>query len=131
MQLKLNDGTTLDVLVVNGKSVYAQGAQRDALEIQMAKSVMTVNVLDTLTADSTKTGKLTLIDGDQQYIHDNYSIRAELAIKPVVTTPATSTTPEVAEDRLSVTLAQLTYAEVQTANNTAAIDALTLATLGV
>ncbi len=131
MQLKLNDGATLDALVVNGKSVYVQGAQRDALEIQMAKSTMTVDALDALTADRTKTGKLTLIDGDQQYIHDNYSIRAELAIKPVVTTPATSTTPEVTEDRLCVTLAQLTYAEVQTANNTAAIDALTLATLGV
>jgi len=131
MQLKLNDGTTLDVLVVNGKSVYVQGAQRDALEIQIAKGTMKVDALDALTADSAKTGKLTLIDGDQQYIHDNYSIRAELAIKPIVTTPATSTAPEVAEDRLCVTLAQLTYAEVQTANNTAAIDALTLATLGV
>jgi len=129
MQLKLNDGTTLDVLVVNGKSVYVQGAQRDALEIQIAKGTMKVDALDALTADSAKTGKLTLIDGDQQYIHDNYSIRAELAIKPVVITPATSTTPEVTEDRLCVTLAQLTYAEVQQSAMQAQIDALILASL--
>ena len=131
MQLKFNDGATLDALVVNGKSVYAQGAQRDALEIQMAKEAITFDTLDKLTADSTKTGKITLIDGDQQYIHDNYSIRAELAIKPVVITPATSTTPEVTEERFCVTLAQLTYVEVQQLAMQAQIDALTLATLGV
>lgn len=124
MQLKFNDGTTIDVLVVNGKSVYVQGANRDALEIQMAKGTTTVDALDVLTADSNKTGKITLIDGDQQYIHDNYSVRAELAIKPVVTTPATSTTLEITEDRLCITLAQLTYAEIQIATQAAALDAL-------
>ena len=119
MQIKFNDGTTFETLAVNGKSVYTQGAQRDALEIQMAKSTMTVDALDVLTADNGKTSKITLIDGDQQYIHDNYSIRAELSIKPVVTTPATSTTSEVTEDRLVATLAQLTYLEVQQANQAA------------
>lgn len=124
MQLKLNDGTTLDVLVVNGKSVYTQGAQRDALEIQVNKGAIPIDKLDALTADSAKTSKLTLIDGDKQYIHDNYSIRTELAIKPVVTTPATSTAPEVSEDRLCVTLAQLTYTEMQAAQQAAALAAL-------
>ena len=124
MQLKLTDGTRLDVLVVNGKSVYTQGAQRDALEIQVAKGAISIDKLDALTADSTKTSKLTLIDGDKQYIHDNYSIRTELAIKPVVTTPATSTAPEVSEDRLCVTLAQLTYTEIHVAQQAAALAAL-------
>jgi len=122
MQLKLNDGTTLDVLVVNGKSVYVQGAQRDALEIQLAKGSITVDVLDALTADSTKTSKLTLIDGDSQYIHDNYTIRKECAIRYV---------EEAGEDRTIVTLAQKTDFEIQLAQQQAAIDALTLATLGV
>lgn len=125
MQVKFNDGTTLEVLAVNGKSVYVQGTQRDALEIQMAKTTTTLDALDTLTADTAKTRKLTLIDGDNQYVHDNYCIRAELAIKPVITAQATSTTPEVTEDRLCVTLAQPTYSEVQMAAQQAQIDALT------
>ena len=115
MQIKFQDGTTLDALVVNGKSVYAQGATRDALEIQIAKGSITMDALDTLTADTTKTSKLTLIDGDQQYVHDNYNIRTELALRPVVVTPATGTDPAVTEDRLIVTLAQLTYQEQQAA----------------
>lgn len=131
MQVKFNDGTTLDVLAVNGKSVYAQGAQRDALEIQLAKSAMTVDALDAMTADSDKTAKITLIDGTNQFVHDNYSIRAELSIKPVVVTLATSTAPEVYEDRVCVTLAQLTFLEVQQKAQQSQIDALTLAQLGV
>lgn len=125
MQVKFQDGTTLDVLVINGKSVYIQGAQRDALEIQMAKDTTTVDALDALTADSAKTGKITITDDSGTYVHDNYCIRAELAIKPVITAQETSTTPEVTEDRLCVTLAQLTYSEVQMAAQQAQIDALT------
>lgn len=131
MQVKFQDGTVLDVLAVNGKSVYIQGAQRDALEIQVAKGSVALDALDELTANSTNTSKITIIDGDNQYVHDNYDIRAELAVKPVVTAQATSTTPEVTEDRLCITLAQLTYLEVQQAEQQAQIDALTLATLGV
>jgi hypothetical protein len=127
MQVKFNDGTTLEVLAVNGKSVYVQGTQRDALEIQMAKDTTTVDALDALTADNAKTGKITITDDSGTYVHDNYSIRAELAIKPVITAQATSTTSEVTEDRLCVTLAQLTYSEVQMAAQQAQIDAQTQA----
>lgn len=131
MQLKFDGSATLDVLVVNAKQIYTQGAQRDVLEIQLVKGALPFDTLDALTADSTKTSKLTLIDGDNQFIHDNYSIRAELAIKPIVTAAATSTTQEVTEDRLCITLAQLTYAETQQAAMQTQIDALTLASLGV
>ena len=124
MQIKFNDGTTLDVLAVNGKHTYFQGAQRDSLEIQIDKSKITFDALDALTGDSTKTSKLILIDGDQQYIHDNYSIRAELALRPVVVTPATADSPAVTEDRLVVTLAQLTYTELQLTAQAQAVDAL-------
>lgn len=129
MQIKFNDGTVLDVLVINGKSAYLQGAQRDSLEIQIAKDAITFDALDVLTADNSNTAHLTLIDGENQYIHDNYSIRAEMALKPVVVTPATGTDPAVTEDRLSVTLAQLTYLEVQQAAQQSQIDSLILATL--
>ena len=115
MQIKFQDGTTLDAICVKGGQIIAQGAHRDALEIQIAKGGITMDALDTLTADTTKTSKLTLIDGDQQYVHDNYNIRTELALRPVVVTPATGTDPAVTEDRLIVTLPQLTYQEQQAA----------------
>lgn len=124
MQVKFNDGTVLDALAVNGKSVYFQGAQRDSLEIQIAKTAATFDALDTLTGSAANTGKLRLIDGEQQYVHDNYSIRTELALKPVVVTPATGSDPAVTEDRLVVTLAQLTYTELQLAAQVQAVDAL-------
>lgn len=124
MQLKFLDGTVLDVLAVNGKSTYFQGAQRDSLEIQIAKDKITFDALDTLTGNNANTAHLTLIDGDKQYVHDNYSLRVSLALRPVEITPATADSPAVTEDRLVVTLAQLTYAELQAEQTAAAVDAL-------
>lgn len=123
MQLKFSDSTVLDVLAVNGKSTYFQGAQRDSLEIQIAKSAITFDALDALTS-AANTAHLTLIDGDKQYVHDNYSLRVSLALRPVEITPATADSPAVTEDRLVVTLAQLTYTELQLAGQAQAVDAL-------
>ncbi|MGX8702082.1 hypothetical protein [Caproiciproducens sp.] len=105
------------------------GTFRTAIYIQIAKDVITLDALDALTANSANTAKLTLIDGDKQYVHDNYSIRAELAVKTVEITPATDSAPAVTEDRLCVTLAQLTYLEVTQAAQQAMIDLLTLRAL--
>jgi hypothetical protein len=123
-KVKFNDGTEIPLVAAFGKQIFVQGAQRDALEIQIAKDALTIDALDKLIADGIKTGKFTVVDGDVQYVRENYCIRAELAIKPVVTATATSTTPEVTEDRLCVTLAQLTYAEVQAQQSAAAVAAL-------
>jgi hypothetical protein len=132
MQLKFSDaaGTTLDVLAVNGNPIVFQGATRDSLEIQIAKDKITFDALDKLTITQTNTAHLTLIDGDKQYVHDNYSLRASLALKPVVTTPATSTAPAVTEDRLCLTLTQKAYQEQQVEQLQSSVDALTLSALG-
>lgn len=122
--IKFNDGTALPAITAQATQIYVQGANRAAIEIQLAKDATTFDALDKLTADSAKMGKLALVDGEVTSVRDNYSIRAELAVKPVVTAPATSTTEEVTEDRLCVTLAQLTYAEVQAAQQAATIAAL-------
>ncbi|TQI66721.1 hypothetical protein [Clostridium sp. KNHs216] len=110
--IKFANDTELPIITAIAINTYAQGAQRRGIEIQMAKDAITFDVLDALTADSANTAQLTLIDGDKQYVHDNYSIRAELAVKAVEITPATDTAPAETEDRLCVTLAQLTYLEV-------------------
>jgi hypothetical protein len=129
--VKFANGTELPTITAIAVNTYVQGGQRKAIEIQMDKDAITFDALDALTANSADTAKLTLIDGDKQYVHDNYSIRAELAVKAVEITPATDTAPAVTEDRLCVTLAQLTYLEVTQAAQQAQIDALVLATLEV
>lgn len=127
-QIIFADGTTLDVAKIDGQSIYHQSAQRDSLEIQIAKGIISFDALDALTADSTKTDRLTIVtqDGDKQTqgVCNHYVIRTSLALKPVEITPATADTPAVTEDRLCVTLAQLTYIEVQQAAQAATIDAL-------
>ena len=123
-QIIFKDGTAIDVAKIDGQSTYHQGAQRDSLEIQIAKGAISFDALDALTADSSKTDRLTIItqDGDQQMqaVYDHYVIRSALALKSVEV-PATADTPAVTEERFCVTLAQLTYAETQQAEQAAAI----------
>lgn len=133
MQLKFSDdgGTTLDVLAVNGGSVYFQGASRDSLEIQVAKDRIAFDVLDALSAEPGNLETLSLTDGGRQYVHNGYVLRRELALKPIVTAAATDAAPERAEDRLCLTLCRRTYLETRQQTQQAEIDALTLAALGV
>jgi hypothetical protein len=116
-QIIFADGTALDAANIKGDGIYYQGSQRDSLEIQIAKGTISFDALDDLTADSTKTDRLTIItqEGNQQTqgVCNHYVIRTLLALKPVEITPATADTPAVTEERLCVTLAQLTYTEVQ------------------
>lgn len=123
-QIIFADGTVLDVTKIDGQTTYHQGAQRDSLEIQIAKGAITFDALDALTADSTKTDRLTIVtqEGDQQTqaVYDHYVIRSALALKSV-DIPATADATAVTEERFCVTLAQLTYSEVQQAAQAAAI----------
>lgn len=129
--IKFSDGTELPVFSAIAGSTYVQGANRATIQLQIKKDATTFGALDTLTASSSDTSKITVISGDDQTVYDNYCIRAELAVRPVVTVAATDTAPEQSEEMYCVTLAQLTYLEVQQAEQQAQIDALTLATLGV
>lgn len=132
MQIKFSDsaGTTLTVLDFKGNLINFQGANRDSLQIQLAKDAISFDALDALTASQANTAKLITIDGSNQYVHDNYCLRVSLGLNPVIITPATSTSPAVTEERLCVTLAQKTYAELQTEQLQASVDALTLSALG-
>lgn len=124
-QIIFKDGTALDVAIIKGESIYHQGAQRDSLEIQIIKGTISFDDLDALTTDSAKTNRLTVLtqeaDQQAQAIYDHYVIRSALMLKTVKVTPATGDASAVTEDRLCVTLAQLTYAEIQQAVQAAAI----------
>ncbi len=124
MKIKLNDNTELNVILVNGKSTYFQGANRDSLEFVFKKGDYPFDELDMLFSDEEKTKKIIIQDtatttdseGNQfetptEHIYDNYSLRVNMEMKPVVITPETSTEPEVTEERVMVTMAQLTLIE--------------------
>ena len=124
-QIIFADGTALDVAKIDGQTIYHQGAQRDSLEIQITKGTISFDDLNALTTDSAKTDRLTIVtqegDTQEQAVYGHYAIRTALELKPVTIIPATVEAPAVTEDRLCVTLAQLTYAEIQQAAQVAAI----------
>ncbi len=127
--IKLNDNTKLNVIMINGNKIYHQGQNRDCLEFVLKKGDYAFDELDKLFADSAKTGRITVIGSEMQtnekgeqtetpvqYIYDNYSLRVSMEMKPVMITPATSTEAEVTEERIMITMAQLTYIEKQLKN---------------
>lgn len=112
MKVKFLDGLELDAIQVNGSRRYFQGAQRDSLEFVFEKGLYSFDDLDEYFANKSKTSKITLIDDAQnQYAYDDYVLRASMVLTPIVVQPATSTTPEVTEERISVTMVQQTYLE--------------------
>lgn len=124
MKIKLNDNTELNVICINGKSVYHQGTNRDSLEFVFKKGHYPFDQLDSLFADENKTKKIivndiiTTTDAEgkkvetlTEHVYDNYSLRISMEMKPLVITPATSTEPDVIEERVMVTMGQLTLIE--------------------
>ncbi|WP_085833492.1 hypothetical protein [Clostridium merdae] len=124
-QIFFADGTTINVANINANGIYHQGAQRDSLEIQIAKDTISFDALDALTSEASKTDRLTIVtqDGDKQMqeVYDHYVLRTALTLKPITITPDTADAAAVTEDRICITLAQLTYTEVQQATQAAEI----------
>jgi hypothetical protein len=131
MQITLNNGATLDALVVNGSKRHFQGESRDSLEIQFAKEAVSFEQLDSLFGEPENTKRIILQQGDEMYLHENYILRVSLSLSPVVVTPATDTDPEVTEERYSVVMAQKTYKEMQIESLQETVDILVLESLGV
>jgi hypothetical protein len=68
---------------------------------------------------------ITIIGDDgSEAIHTGYTIRAELSKRNMMIESATDETEAVYEDRITVAMAQRTYAENQLAENTKALNAL-------
>lgn len=131
MIIKLNNGTELEAIQVNGQTRYFQEANRDSLEFQFAKTAVTFEQLDTLFAESENTKRIVLQNGEENYLHENYSLRVSLSLAPVIIDPATSTEPAVTEERYSVVMAQKSYAEMQQESLQETVDILMLERLGV
>ena len=113
MLIKLNNGTEINPVTAIGGKRFVQGASRDCISFVFpAESAL--DELDTLfTTENCET--ITIVDEENEYIHNAYTVRAELKREPVEITPATESTEAVYENRVTVTMAQRTYAESQLA----------------
>lgn len=112
MQVRLNDGTVLNAIVVYGRREHFQGTNRDTLEFHFSPDEVTFSELETLFGDEGKTSKVYIIDNDnEENLHEHYTIRTGLALKQIEIAPETADSPAQYESRIVVELAQLTYSE--------------------
>lgn len=131
MKITLANGTELNPIVVTGGGRSINGTHRDTLNFIFPQDA-SLDELDALFTDSNcETIKLyetrTNEDGstvELEHIHSGYTIRAELSRTPMVVKEATETTPEVIENRVTVSMAQRTYTEAKLAEAIKATEAV-------
>lgn len=116
MIIKLANGTELTVLSVMGEKRNVQGARRDVLSFIFPADT-SLDELDAIfTAENCKAITLASEEEEMEYIHTGYTIRAELKREPVMVSAATDTADAVYVNRVTVAMAQMTYAEQQLAS---------------
>ena len=122
MIIKLTNGIELNPILVTGGQRYVQGTNRDTLSFVFPADV-SMDELDTLfTAENCES--IAIMDGENEYIHNGYTIRAELKREPIVVTPATEISESVTENRVTVSMSQRTYMESQLVATQLAVEML-------
>lgn len=128
MKIILTDGTELNLIMVTGAASYVQGANRDTLSF-IFPAFENMMLLD-MVFSSANCETITIVgDDDSMSIHKAYTIRAKMEKSVVEVTPATPETEAVYEERITVAMAQRTYAESQLAALTDTVDVLVLESL--
>ena len=122
MKIILANGTELSPISAMGGTRYVQGADRDVLSFYFPATTSMDELNSIFTASNCETIKI--VEGENQYIHKAYTVRAELKCEPVEVSKATATEPAVYEPRVVVSMGQRTYAESQVAEMQAAMNAL-------
>lgn len=122
MKIILANGVEMNPIMVTGATRTVQGATRDTLTFVFsgdADMVALDAAFSTAACES-----IAIVEGENEYIHKGYTVRAELSKKSVEVVPATTETAAVYEERITVAMAQRTYQETQMAATTAALQAL-------
>lgn len=124
MKIKLADGTEMLPILVTGAPKYIQGANRDTLSFVFPDWTALAYLDEMFTPENCE--NITIVnDNGHENIHKGYTIRVELSKSSVEVEPATQDAEAMYEDRITVTMAQRTYAESQLAQLQAAVAALT------
>ena len=128
MKIKLSNGAELTPIVVTGAHTYVQGAKRDTLTF-VFPATESIEALDEAFSASA-CESITIIGNDGgESIHKAYTIRAKLEKAMVEVSPETAENPAVVEERITVAMAQRTYAESQLASLTDTVDVLVMESL--
>ena len=127
MKIILANGGELAPIMVTGGKRTVQGADRDTLAFVFSGSE-DMTALDAA-FDTAACESITIVEGEEQYVHKGYTVRAELSKKSVEVTPATERTEAVYENRITVAMAQRTYTESQLASLTDTVDVLVMESL--
>lgn len=136
MQIILANGMELNPIAVTGGIRFVQNANRDTLDFVFPAET-SLDELDAIfTPANCESIKILEVQIDEnrneivtEHIHTGYTIRAELKRCPMVVIPATESTEEVVENRVTVSMSQRTYAESQLASLTDTVDVLVLESL--
>lgn len=136
MNIILANGVTLAPITTTGAKRTVQGANRDVLSFVFAgttsldelNKLFTAENCETITIVETKADEMG-VSTTNEFIHSGYVIRESLKRETILVTPATADTEAIYEDRITVSMAQRTYAESQLASLTETIDVLVMENL--
>lgn len=109
MKVILNNGTELTPIIVTGEKRNVQGARRDCLTHVFAEAGL--DEIDGLFTEANCENITIIGDDGSEAIYKGYTIRTDLTKTMVETVPATATTEAQYESRVTVTMAERTYAE--------------------
>lgn len=135
MKIILADGTELNPIIVTGAKNTIHGALRDTLSfvfdgekgLDELDSIFTESACEIITIFETK--DITDAEGNStqeeiEYIHKGYTIRFNLEKNNVISTSATVDEEAITVTRITVSMAQRTYAESKLAENTMLLNEL-------
>ena len=128
MKIILTNKTELNPIMVTGESKYVQGTNRDTLTFVFNDSV-SMDELDKIFTGSNCESINIIGDDESEAIYSGYTIRAELNKKRVQINTGDSEIEAVYENRITVSMAQRTYAETQLASLTETVDVLVMESL--
>ena len=123
MKIKLSNGAELTPIIVIGERRHIQNANRDTLCFIFPVET-SLDELDVLFTAANCEKIVITDDNGEDYIHNAYTVRAELKRSPVEVTLATESEDAVYENRVIVSMAQRTYQESQINEMQTAIAAL-------
>lgn len=121
MKIKLSNGAELNPIMVTGAASQVQGAKRDTLNF-IFPATESLEALDAAFTEAACESITIIGDDGSEAIHKAYTIRSELKKAVVEVSPATAENPAVVEERITVAMAQRTYAETQLAALSALLE---------
>ena len=121
MKIYLTNGLELNPIMVTGGKQSAQGAYRDTLTFVFPAETSMDEIDLVFTAGNCET--ITIVDGENEYVHKAYTVRVNLKREPVQVEAETAESEAVYENRVFVAMGQRTYSESLIASLKAQVEA--------